>query len=1038
MKTTITPLVSVFVALATVPVLYGQTAEPAAREGGNNAADKTPAPIPVQTAPQEDVVYLTPFEVSSAKDTGYQATQTLAGTRIRTDLKDVGSAISVVTKEFMQDVGATNNATLLQYTTNAEVAGTRGTYAGMGNGQSLWEGTSISVNQRLRGLSAADNTRDYFLTDIPWDSYNTDRIDIQRGPNSILFGLGSPAGIINASTRSAEFRDLGSFEQRVGSYGSARALLDVNQVLLNKVLAIRVDGLWNAEKFQQEQAFQNDKRLYGALRWDPKIFGPDFNTSFKVKAETGKVNANRPRVATPYDSATPWFEDTANGGAGKIVVDNLYALGSNAANTNPWLKSISGQQTPTYFINGANGQTYSINAGYINNGFRKNDGSVAGAGDNAVGQRYSEIIYGLGGYQDYAKNAKLPYSDYSQYKNKMLTDTSVFNFYDNLIDGDNKREWADWHAYNASFSQTGWKDRVGIELSYDYQNYRGGNWSLLGGSPTINVDVTKVMQDGSTNPNFGRAFVSSSAGGTGSSSFSERKSSRASVFGEFRASDVFSNGFLVDLLGKHRFNLVASRETNNTETRDWNRFANDNGWDAFTTKTTGYTNAFTYRAPVSLVYLSPTLSSATAGTISPIGSNIQIRDGSVYLFDSTWTNTSVSPTAAWSVPTNDPYLNKVFTPALVTTQASNPANYKGWNSSTFLNILSFDDGELLYTGATKRQRVVTSYAGTWQAYLWKNSVVPTFGWRFDEVKTRSKTASQDSSNKSYLKLDSANYSIPDFKPSDYYKGHSVSGGLVVHLNQAVPKSWDVLPFNVSLSYNDSKNFQALSARVDLYGNPIANPSGKTKDYGILLSTKDNRFSLRVIRYRTEVSNATISATNSSGFSNPVVQGIKFRNVFLYKLTNYTWDSRRAYGDLGPSYNNRNYWTQAYVDKNGRPVQTINYLNDPSQYGGTVPATAVKLETPEEAAQHRDASIRAWNDIQAWLTQKGYFAAWNYTPTTLSALTDRATYEASLDPATNLPTNATYIPDPTTVVNYAGSAPAGYAITGDTMSRSKKN
>src|SRR5439155_26690956 len=48
-----------------------------------------------------DVVELTPFEVSAARDTGYQATDTLAGTRIRTELRDVGSAIQVITKEFL-------------------------------------------------------------------------------------------------------------------------------------------------------------------------------------------------------------------------------------------------------------------------------------------------------------------------------------------------------------------------------------------------------------------------------------------------------------------------------------------------------------------------------------------------------------------------------------------------------------------------------------------------------------------------------------------------------------------------------------------------------------------------------------------------------------------------------------------------------------------------------------------------------------------------------------------------------------------------
>ena len=136
--------------------LAAQTAAP---------ADSTPP-----AASDEDLVILTPFEVTSSSDNGYQATETLAGTRIRTQLKDVGSSISVMTKEFLQDVGATNSATLLQYTTNTEVSGTLGTYTGLGNGQNLNESNTLrrgGTNNRVRGLASADNTRDFFTTDIP-------------------------------------------------------------------------------------------------------------------------------------------------------------------------------------------------------------------------------------------------------------------------------------------------------------------------------------------------------------------------------------------------------------------------------------------------------------------------------------------------------------------------------------------------------------------------------------------------------------------------------------------------------------------------------------------------------------------------------------------------------------------------------------------------------------------------------------------------------------------------------------------------------
>src|ERR1017187_5981722 len=78
---------------------------------------------PVTPVVEDETINLSPFEVTARRDVGYQATESLAGTRIRTDLRDVGSAIQVVTKEFLQDIGATDSLSLLQYTTNAEVAG---------------------------------------------------------------------------------------------------------------------------------------------------------------------------------------------------------------------------------------------------------------------------------------------------------------------------------------------------------------------------------------------------------------------------------------------------------------------------------------------------------------------------------------------------------------------------------------------------------------------------------------------------------------------------------------------------------------------------------------------------------------------------------------------------------------------------------------------------------------------------------------------------------------------------------------------------
>ena len=229
------------------------------------AQSTTPAPDDKNKKEnKEETIVLSPFEVTGAKDNGYAASSSLAGSRLNTSLKDVASAISVVTPEFMKDTGSTNLQQILVYTTNTEVAGIGGNSYG-GNADDGQLRTRMLVNPqsgtRVRGLDTADLTRGFFATNIPMDGYNTSRVDIQRGPNSILFGLGSPAGIINNTLKDPNMDKL-KFEVqfRVGSYGSMREVLDVDVPLIKGTLGLRVIGLNDKEKYRQDYTFNHDKR----------------------------------------------------------------------------------------------------------------------------------------------------------------------------------------------------------------------------------------------------------------------------------------------------------------------------------------------------------------------------------------------------------------------------------------------------------------------------------------------------------------------------------------------------------------------------------------------------------------------------------------------------------------------------------------------------------------------------------------------------------------------------------------------------------
>ena len=70
-------------------------------------AQTTSSPPPTRaTTGAEDTIILSPFEVNATADTGYMATSTLAGSRLNSSLLTTPSAISVFTKDLLNDIAA--------------------------------------------------------------------------------------------------------------------------------------------------------------------------------------------------------------------------------------------------------------------------------------------------------------------------------------------------------------------------------------------------------------------------------------------------------------------------------------------------------------------------------------------------------------------------------------------------------------------------------------------------------------------------------------------------------------------------------------------------------------------------------------------------------------------------------------------------------------------------------------------------------------------------------------------------------------------
>lgn len=849
-----------------------------------------PAAAPV-TETAEDTITLDPFSVSAGdSNDGYQVKDTLAGTRIRTDLRDVASSLTVVNAQFLQDTGAKNTQDLLVYTTNTEVGGVRGNFSGAGGSQTYSESASLlrpNNNTRVRGLDAADNTRDYFLTEIPWDGYIVDRVDMQRGPNSILFGVGSPAGIINTSLNSASFKKSAKFENRLGGHGSMRNSFDYNTVILKNELAVRLAGVHDDEQFQQRPAFQKSQRIYGAVRYEPKLFGPESKTSIRVNYEHGKIDANRPRQLPPVDAITPWFATGTDAygykAMNRLTVDGTRDWTRLTANkelqpgtTNEkWVNGVApwyswagmgrqGNSSMSLRYNATSTDPIQAQTSVLGTSWGLNS---AGQVDGTIGGVQFGSNFAIAGFNAYAKQVLGAAGAY--YGNKSLSDPSVFDFYHKLMDGPNKKENAKWSAANFAVSQSFLSQRLGFEFVYDYQRYQDGQIGFLnGGEYVLSVDINSKLLDGSNNPNVGRAYVGNSGQYGNNKYIIDRDSLRFTAFGDLRTEDFFGKNLLTQILGHHVVTAVLSQDIKRTDYRGYARWATDTDF------ATASHQAYDLNTGASQVdwiaYLGPSMSnmtSASGANLSNVSAVISPRSlETLRFFDSKWSASNVAYDAPYTYVsyTNDKLADGPIGGPVTNTgvQADNPANYVGWKLQNF-RVLNAENGDIdkLWTDGQKGRNKIKSQGFTWQGYLLDGVFVPVVGWRKDTVTNSSTTAPSLAGN-----VKNMNYSV-DTSAANTLKvtGESKSFGGVLHM----PKSWSAkMPARTSMSLfaNQSENFKADAPRGDLFGQQIANPSGKTTDYGFVVSTLDERLTVKVTRYETKIKNATLQA-DSAGFGN---------------------------------------------------------------------------------------------------------------------------------------------------------------------------
>jgi iron complex outermembrane recepter protein len=279
----------------TVISVCAQTAAPTAKD----AAPAAPISPAAPAAKEAEVVELSPFTVSASEDNSWYAQNTLAGSRINSNLKDTPAVLDVLTSEFMQEVGVTDLAEALKFSSNYdENFGDLGGSGSFINASFAGANQGLNFNTRGQGGSLA---RNFINTGFRPEFYTIDRIDNSSGPNAILFGIGSAGGVANISTKRAKLnKSSTSVNVRGDENGGFQTSLDVNQVVARGKFAVRLNAIADRSQSFREHSDNHLDGVHFTAKFKPTS-RTDINLELERDRRTGLIVDPRPlreRVTT--------------------------------------------------------------------------------------------------------------------------------------------------------------------------------------------------------------------------------------------------------------------------------------------------------------------------------------------------------------------------------------------------------------------------------------------------------------------------------------------------------------------------------------------------------------------------------------------------------------------------------------------------------------------------------------------------------------------------------------------------------------------
>lgn len=179
------------------------------------------------------------------------AKHSATATKIDTPIEKTPQSVSVVTRAEMDMKQPTTVKEALSYTPS--VFSTRGssTTYDVVTIRGFTTSTTVNTNQYLDGMKLQGNN----YSEVSMDPYFLERVEVMRGPTSVLYGNSNPGGIVSMVSKRPTTEPLKEIQFKMGTDNLWQTGFDFSDAIDdNGVWSYRLTGLGRSQDAQQQMA----------------------------------------------------------------------------------------------------------------------------------------------------------------------------------------------------------------------------------------------------------------------------------------------------------------------------------------------------------------------------------------------------------------------------------------------------------------------------------------------------------------------------------------------------------------------------------------------------------------------------------------------------------------------------------------------------------------------------------------------------------------------------------------------------------------